>query len=87
MMTPQDILAKNHPAKHKSRLYCLNGERKPKKPQDAQRLVCSLPGCLRQYNTVVDPGEGPRTLPLFLDQNEAQRAEKCFFFQTGPHPI
>ena len=60
MMTPQDILAKNHPDKHKSRLLCLNSDGTPKKPQEAQRLVCCFPGGLQQYNTVVDPGEGPK---------------------------
>ena len=59
-MTPLDILAKNHPDKQKSRLDRLNKNGTPKKPQDTQRLVCCLPGGLQQYNTVVDPGEGPR---------------------------
>ena len=34
-------------------------------------------------NLVADPGEGPggaRPLPLFLDQIEARRAEKVFFY-------
>ena len=76
-MTPLDILAKNHPDKHQSRLHKrLNSGGTPKKPQEAQRLVCCLPGGLQQYNTVVDPGEGPRgeggrTLPLYFDQNVA----------------
>ena len=42
---------------------------------------------------MVDPGEGPGgpappapPPPLFLDQNEARRAEKKNFFQTGPRP-
>ena len=35
--------------------------------------------------TVADPGEGPGLPPpLFLDQTNVQRAEKCFFFATGP---
>ena len=60
-MTPQDILAKKHPDQHKSRLHKrLNSGGTPKKPQEAQRLVCCLPGGLQQYNTVMDPGEGPR---------------------------
>ena len=76
-MTPLDILAKNHPDKHQSRLHKrLHSGGTPKKPQEAQRLVCCLPGGLQQYNTVVDPGEGPRgeggrTLPLYFDQNVA----------------
>ena len=37
-------------------------------------------------DSVADPGEGPGgpSLPLFLDQNEAQRAEKNFFWGRGP---
>ena len=38
---------------------------------------------------VADLGEGPGGLvppPLFLDQNEAQRAEKIFFEAAPPHP-
>ena len=58
-MTPLDILAKNHSDKQKSRLDRLNKNGTPKKPQEAQRLVCCLPGGLQQYNTVVDLGEGP----------------------------
>ena len=65
MMTSLDILAKNHPDKHKSRLQRLNSEGTPKKPQEAQRLVCWLPRGLQQYNTVVDPGEGPGPSPYF----------------------
>ena len=49
MMTPLDILAKNHPDKRKSRLYRLNKNGTPKEPQEAQRLVCCLPGGLQQY--------------------------------------
>ena len=59
-MTPLDILAKNHPDKQKSRLDRRNSDGTPKKPQEAQRLVCCLPGGFQQYNTVVDPGEGPK---------------------------
>ena len=55
MMTPLDILAKNHPDKHKSRLYRLNSDGTPKKPQETQRLVCYLPGGLQQYNKVPLP--------------------------------
>ena len=32
------------------------------------------------------PGEEPGA-PLFLDQNEAQRAENFFFFETEPPPL
>ena len=32
-----------------------------------------------------DPGEGPGgSIPLFLDQTEAERAEKKFFWRPGP---
>ena len=36
-----------------------------------------------------DPGKGPRgpRPPLFLDQTEAQGAEKKRFFETGPRPL
>ena len=39
-------------------------------------------------DSVADPGEGPGgpSPPLFLDQNEAQRAEKNFFWGRGPPP-
>ena len=33
---------------------------------------------------VADPGEGPAPPPLFLDQNEARRAEKCFCEDAPP---
>ena len=39
------------------------------------------------YSTVADPGEGPggvRPLPLFLDQTEARRAKKHFFWRPPP---
>ena len=37
------------------------------------------------YNfTVADPGEGPGPLRLFLDQNEARRAEENFFRDRAP---
>ena len=32
---------------------------------------------------MADPAEGPGR-PLFLDQSEARRAEKTFFFETPP---
>ena len=38
----------------------------------------------------MDPGEGPRggrASPLFLDQNEARRAEKNFFCDRPPPPL
>ena len=40
----------------------------------------------RQPLSEVDPGEGPGgpRPPLFLDQTEARRAEKKFFFRPGP---
>ena len=37
-MTPLDILAKNDPDKHKSRLLRLNTHRTPKEPQETQSL-------------------------------------------------
>ena len=39
-------------------------------------------------DSVADLGEGPGgpSLPLFLDQNEARRAEKNFFLRPGPSP-
>ena len=39
-------------------------------------------------DSVADPGKGPggTSLPLFLDQNEARRAEKNFFLRPGPPP-
>ena len=49
---------------------------------DYDRLVSIV------LNTVADPGEGPRgpapPLPIFLDQNEAQRAKKDFFETEAP---
>ena len=37
---------------------------------------------------VADPGVGPGgPPPLFLDQTEARRAEKKFFWETGPPPF
>ena len=37
---------------------------------------------------VADPGEGPGgAAPLFLDQSEAQRAEKRIFFEAAPPPL
>ena len=57
MMTPLDILAKNHPDKQKSRLDRRNSDGTPKKPQEAQRLVCCLPGGLQQHNKVPLPNE------------------------------
>ena len=48
IMTMLDILAKNQPDKHKSRLQCLNSDRTPKKPQDTHRLLCCLPGGSQQ---------------------------------------
>ena len=33
---------------------------------------------------VADPGEGPTSLPLFLDQTEARRAEKNFLGDRPP---
>ena len=36
---------------------------------------------------VADPGQGPTSLPLFLDQTEARRAEKKFLGdRPPPHP-
>ena len=38
--------------------------------------------------SVADPGEGPvGSPPLFLDQTEAQRAEKNFFGDLSPPPL
>ena len=49
---------------------------------DYDRLVSIV------LNTVADPGEGPGgpapPLPIFLDQNEAQRAKKDFFETEAP---
>ena len=36
-------------------------------------------------SSVADLGEGPAPFPLFLEQTEAQRAEKKFL-ETGPLP-
>ena len=36
---------------------------------------------------VADPGEGPTSLPLFLDQTEARRAEKNFLGDRPPRPL
>ena len=42
---------------------------------------------LRWQRAVADPGEGPAAPhPLFLDQTEAQRAEKNLFSDRAPTP-
>ena len=43
--------------------------------------------CVIGWSVVADPGEGPGGAPpLFLDQNETQRAEKKFFEAGSPPP-
>ena len=64
MMTPLDILAKNHPDKQKSRLDRLNKNGTPKKPQDTQRLVCCLPGGNIIQRWIQERGPGGRSPPL-----------------------
>lgn len=54
MMTPLDIIAKNHP--NKSRSQCLNRNRTPKEPEETQRLEgCLLGACRNIKLTSISP--------------------------------
>ena len=49
-----------------------------------QKVESSSSFCKKTCTSVPDPGEAPPP-PLFLDQNEARRAEKIFVWDCRPH--
>lgn len=49
MMTPLDILDKNHPEKHNADCNALIATGNPSQPQGNQGFVCCSPGGSKQY--------------------------------------